>query len=70
MENKRKITEEDVYRVLKESDEPLSTKKISEELEVDWHTAKRRLDKLVDSGKVHKKRWKANMTLYWNKPIF
>lgn len=70
MDENMKIDEEDVYNVLKNSDEPLSTKAISEQLEVDWHTAKRRLDKLVEAGKVHKKRWKANMTLYWNKPFW
>ena len=70
MEATRKITQDDVYNLLKNSGEPLSTKAIAERLEVDWHTAKRRLDKLVDAGKVHKKNWKANMTLYWDNPIF
>lgn len=70
MEATRKINQEDVYNLLRNSSEPLSTKAIAEELEVDWHTVKRRLDKLVDAEKIYKKRWKANMTLYWDKPIF
>jgi predicted ArsR family transcriptional regulator len=58
-----------VYELLQESESPLSTNKIAERLDVDWHTAKKRLDRLLEEEKVHRKQWGDNLTLWWDKEI-
>lgn len=58
-----------VYDLLRESGSPLSTKAIADRLDVDWHTAKKRLDRLEEQGKVHRKDWRSNMTLWWDKEV-
>ena len=65
-----KVSQDEVFNLLRNSNEPLSTKAIAEKLNIDWHTANKRLEILVKNNQVHKKRWKANLTLYWDKPIF
>lgn len=58
-----------IFQILKESESPLSTKAVAERLDVDWHTAKKRLDSLYDEGKVSRKNWRNNLTLWWDKEI-
>ncbi|MDY6768692.1 MAG: helix-turn-helix domain-containing protein [Candidatus Nanohaloarchaea archaeon] len=58
-----------VYRVLEQADRPLSTNEVAEELGVDWHTAQKRLDALVDSGAVHRSEVSNRLTLYWDREI-
>jgi len=40
--------------ILQEADRPLSTNEVAEQLDVDWHTAKKRLDALVKKQQVHR----------------
>ncbi len=55
--------------VLERSDQPLSTNAVAEELDIDWHTAKKRLDNLVDDGRAHRSRVSNRLTLYWDREI-
>ena len=48
---------------------PLSTNEIAERMDVDWHTANRRLETLVKQGKVHRSDVSNRLTLYWDEPI-
>ncbi|MDY6770721.1 MAG: hypothetical protein SV186_02050 [Candidatus Nanohaloarchaea archaeon] len=67
------MTEDDlarqVHELLRESGSPLSTKAVADRLDVDWHTAKKRLERLADEGKAHRKQFRSNMTLWWDKEI-
>lgn len=64
------LNKKSVLKVIKNSDQPLSTKKIADNLEVDWHTAKKKLDKLEKTDNIYKVKWRTNLTLYWDRPIF
>lgn len=59
----------DVLTLLHRSDRPLSTNEIAEELDIDWHTAKKRLDLLVDQDKVDRSEVSSRLTLYWDREI-
>jgi len=65
-----KSTQNDVYNLLRNSNVPLSTKAIAEKLNIDWHTANKRLQILLKNDQIYKVVWKSNLTLYWDKPIF
>lgn len=58
-----------IINLLKESESPLSTNSVAERLDVDWHTADRKLKILLSKGKVYRKSWKSNLTLWWDKEI-
>lgn len=60
---------ERVLTLLQQSDRPRSTNEIADELDIDWHTAKKRLDKLVEQEKVHRSRVSDRLTLYWDEEI-
>lgn len=55
--------------ILHESDKPLSTNEVAEQLGVDWHTAKKHLGKLVKQNKVHRSEVSNRLTLYWDEEI-
>lgn len=55
--------------ILEEADQPLSTNEVADELGVDWHTAKKRLDKLVTQGEAHRSEVSNRLTLYWDRDI-
>lgn len=59
----------EILRLLRESDRPLSTNRIAAEAEVDWHTAKKRLDALVRENQVHRSEVSNRLTLYWDREI-
>ena len=65
-----KSGQDEIYNLLRNSSEPMSTKAIAEKLNIDWHTANKRLEILVKNNQIYKKRWKSNLTLYWDRPIF
>ncbi len=60
---------DDIRRILHEADQPLSTNEIAERAEVDWHTAKKRLDVLVTEGTAHRSDISNRLTLYWDREI-
>lgn len=60
---------EQIHEILRESESPLSTNEVAERLDVDWHTAKKWLDVLVEEGKVSRLEWKRNLTLWSDKDI-
>lgn len=60
---------ERTLQVLDNSDRPLSTNEVSDRLEVDWHTARKKLDKLVKEGKAHRSEVSNRLTLYWDREI-
>lgn len=64
------VSERDILEVIRKGDKPLSTKAIAEELKIDWHTAKKKLEVLANSKKIYRKKWKKNLTLYWDRPIW
>lgn len=53
-----------VLQTLRESGRPLSTNEVASKLGVDWHTADKYLDRLVEKQKVERMKWKPNLTLY------
>jgi predicted ArsR family transcriptional regulator len=55
--------------ILQEADRPLSTNEVAEQLDVDWHTAKKRLDALVKKQQVHRSEVSNRLTLYWDQEI-
>ncbi|MDY6777487.1 MAG: hypothetical protein SVU32_02380 [Candidatus Nanohaloarchaea archaeon] len=57
------------FTVLEESPKPLSTNEVADRLDVDWHTAKKRLELLREEGKVYRKAWQRNLTLWWDREI-
>lgn len=58
-----------VARVLENADQPMSTNAVAEKLDIDWHTAKKRLDLLVDQGRAHRLEISNRLTLYWDREI-
>lgn len=50
--------------VLQEADKPLSTNQVADQLGVDWHTANKHLNRLVDEGAVHRSDISDRLTLY------
>ncbi|MDY6762000.1 MAG: hypothetical protein SVY41_03050 [Candidatus Nanohaloarchaea archaeon] len=60
---------EDALRVLKNTDRPLSTNEVADEMDVDWHTARKRLEVLVDQGDAHRSVVSNRLTLYWDREI-
>lgn len=58
-----------VLQLLHRSDRPLSTNEIAAELDIDWHTAKKRLDTLLDEGKIDRSEVSNRLTLYWDREI-
>ncbi len=59
----------DIMSVLEDADQPLSTNQIAEACDIDWHTAKKRLDRLVDKQRAHRSRISDRLTLYWDREI-
>lgn len=55
--------------VLQEAEQPLSTNAVAERLEIDWHTAKKRLDRLVQQDKIDRSEVSDRLTLYWDREI-
>lgn len=66
----QKANQDQIYLLLVNSPVPLSTNEIAKKMNIDWHTAKKRLDFLVKSGRIYEKTVNKNLTLYWHKPIF
>lgn len=66
----QKVTRDEVYRLLQDAEEPLSTNEIARKLNVDWHTAKKRAEVLLKTRKIYCRSLNKNLTLYWYKPIF
>jgi predicted ArsR family transcriptional regulator len=64
------VSEKDIFDLLARTDKPMSTKAVAEELRIDWHTAKKKLEHLVNSKKIFKKKWNNNLTLYWDRQIW
>jgi len=60
---------ERTLRLLRESGSPMSTKAVADRLDVDWHTAKKRLDSLEERDTITSKRFQQNLTLWWDKEI-
>ncbi len=58
--------DERILHVLSESDRPLSTNQVAEHTGVDWHTAKKWLDRLVDQNRVQRSQVSDRLTLYWD----
>lgn len=63
------VTTKATFELLRESGSPLSTNEVAKRLDVDWHTAKKRLDRLEEQGKITRKEWRSNLTLWWDKEI-
>ncbi|MFB6295130.1 MAG: hypothetical protein ABEI97_05190 [Candidatus Nanohaloarchaea archaeon] len=59
----------EVVRVLERAERPLSTNEVADRVDIDWHTAKKRLDTLVDDGAVHRSEVSNRLTLYWDRKI-
>ncbi len=66
----QKVTQEETYLLLKNAEKPLSTNEVAKRLNVDWHTAKKRLETLCKNNKIYEKTINNNLTLYWDRPIF
>lgn len=64
-----KQKKERMLLVLRESDKPLSTNEVADQLGVDWHTANKHLNKLVENGAVHRSEVSNRLTLYWDRKI-
>ena len=60
---------EDVLHLLEESESPVSTNQVAELLDVDWHTADKRLRKLEEMGKVSVRKFKSNLKIWSDKDI-
>lgn len=60
---------ERTLRILRKTDKPLSTNQVADELGVDWHTAKKRLDRLVEKDRAHRSTVSDRLTLYWDREI-
>ena len=60
---------ERVHHVLEQADEPRSCKAVAEKLGCDWHTAKNKLDALMEQGRAHSKTVHGSLTLYSDQPI-
>lgn len=55
--------------VLQESDKPLSTNEVADQVGVDWHTANKHLNTLVEKGRIHRSEISNRLTLYWDREI-
>ncbi|MCJ7478671.1 MAG: hypothetical protein MUP63_00645 [Candidatus Nanohaloarchaeota archaeon QJJ-7] len=60
---------ERAFETLENSERPLSTNEVADRLEVDWHTAKKRLEKLVNKEKADRSEVSNRLTLYWDREI-
>lgn len=60
---------DDTQRVLENAERPLSTNEVAEELDVDWHTARKRLATLVDTDRAYRSEVSNRLTLYWDREI-
>ncbi len=58
-----------VLLVLRDADQPLSTNAVADQLGVDWHTAKKWLETLVDGNAIHRSTVSNRLTLYWDHEI-
>lgn len=63
------MSKERTLAILHRSDKPLSTNQVAERLDVDWHTAKKRLDTLVKEKKIYRSDVSDRLTLYWDQEI-
>lgn len=54
---------------MRKTDKPLSTNQVADKLGVDWHTAKKRLDRLVKKDRAHRSKVSDRLTLYWDREI-
>lgn len=59
----------DILAILETAEKPLSTNAVAEKAEIDWHTAKKRLDRLVKQRKAHRSEVSNRLTLYWDREI-
>lgn len=57
-----------VYRTVADSG-PISCRKVAQQLGCDWHTAKDRLDQLLQEGSIHAEDVNERLTLYADHPI-
>lgn len=48
---------------------PLSINRVADELGVDWHTAKKRLEKEREDGNLYRVEMHGRLTLYWTRPL-
>lgn len=55
--------------LIERSEKPLSTNEVAESLGVDWHTARKRLDSLVEKKKINRSKVSNRLTLYWDREI-
>ena len=63
------VDEDRVKKQLERSDSPLSTKRVAEQLGVDWHTAKDALDTLEERGAVARTEISTRLTLWSDQEI-
>lgn len=61
------VTTERVEKTLREANQP--TNQVANELGVDWHTAKDRLNPLAEKGRHHRSRLPDNTVLWWDREI-
>lgn len=58
-----------VLKLLAQSDDPLSTNTVADELGVHWKTVDEELHELYDSGEVDKRKLGNRLTLWWDRDI-
>ena len=60
---------EKILETVENSEKPLSANQIAEKTDVEWHTAKKYLEQLLEEKQIHKKQISNRLTLYNNKKI-
>lgn len=58
-----------IARVFDRADGPLSVNRVADELGVDWHTAKKWLEKEREAGNLYLEEMHGWLTLYWTRPL-
>ncbi len=58
-----------IRTVLSDADQPLSTNAVAEQAGVDWHTAKKHLERMVQQNRVYRSKVSDRLTLYWDEEI-
>lgn len=58
-----------ILRILSQSDDPLSTNTVADELGVHWKTVDEELHALYERGEVDKRKLGNRLTLWWDRKI-
>lgn len=58
-----------ILRILSQSDDPLSTNTVADELGVHWKTVDEELHNLYERGEVDKRKLGSRLTLWWDRDI-